>query len=108
LELHRLPRDGARARALTLLTRRGALIGLGLGLGALALPGLPRRVLAAPAREASALAIVYLNGGRASLFNSAGLFLRSGAFGVTHDNVKAASSAGRSARRTTSRAGPRP
>jgi hypothetical protein len=68
------------------LTRRSALIGIGIG--ALALPGLPRRVLAAPARESSALAIVYLNGGPAGLFNSAGSFLRSGAFGVTHDSVK--------------------
>lgn len=68
------------------LTRRNVL--LGIGVGALALPGLSRRVLAAPARESSALAIVYLNGGPAGLFNSAGSFLRSGAFGVTHDNVR--------------------
>jgi len=68
------------------LTRRSVL--LGIGVGALALPGLPRRALAAPAREISALAIVYLNGGPPGLFNSAGSFLRSGAFGVTHDNVR--------------------
>ena len=67
------------------LTRRGVL--LGLGASTLALP-LTRRALAAPAREVSALAIVYLNGGPAGLFNSAGSFLRSGAFGVTHDNVR--------------------
>jgi hypothetical protein len=68
------------------LTRRSVLFGLGAG--ALALPGLSRRVLAAPPRETSALAIVYLNGGPPGLFNSAGSFLRAGAFGVTHDNVK--------------------
>src|SRR3954471_1689488 len=68
------------------LTRRNVL--LGIGAGALALPGLSRRVLAAAPREVSALAIVYLNGGPAGLFNSAGSFLRSGAFGVTHDNVR--------------------
>jgi hypothetical protein len=68
------------------LTRRSVL--MGIGVGALALPGLPRRVLAAPSREISALAIVYLNGGPSGLFNSAGSFLRSGAFGVTHDNIR--------------------
>jgi len=68
------------------LTRRSML--LGIGAGALALPGLGRRALAAPPREIAALAIVYLNGGPAGLFNSAGSFLRSGAFGVTHDNVR--------------------
>jgi hypothetical protein len=68
------------------LTRRRML--QGIGIGALALPVLPRRVLAAAPREISALAIVYLNGGPAGLFNSAGSFLRSGAFGVTHDNVR--------------------
>jgi hypothetical protein len=68
------------------LTRRSVL--LGIGAGALALPALSRRLLAAPAREISSLAIVYLNGGPAGLFNSAGSFLRSGAFGVTHDNVR--------------------
>jgi len=61
---------------------------LGIGAGALALPGLPGRVLAAPPRERPALAIVYLNGGPPGLFNSAASFLRSGAFGVTHDNVR--------------------
>jgi len=68
------------------LTRRSVL--LGIGAGALALPGLSRRARAAPPREIAALAIVYLNGGPAGLFNSAGSFLRSGAFGVTHDNVR--------------------
>lgn len=68
------------------LTRRSVLFGLGAA--ALALPALSRRALAGPARETSALAIVYLNGGPAGLFNSAGSFLRSGAFGVTHDNVR--------------------
>src|SRR2546428_4728402 len=68
------------------LTRRGVL--LGIGAGALALPGLSRRVLAAAPREVSALAIVYLNGGPAGLFNSATSFLPPGAFGVTPDNVR--------------------
>jgi hypothetical protein len=68
------------------LTRRSVL--LGIGAGALTLPGLSRRVLAAPPRERPALAIVYLNGGPPGLFNSAASFLRSGAFGVTHDNVR--------------------
>jgi hypothetical protein len=89
LDLHRAPRHGRPRRNHmdpSDLTRRRVL--LGIGAGALALPGLPRRVLAAPAREVSALAIVYLNGGPAGLFNSAGSFLRSGAFGVTHDNVR--------------------
>lgn len=67
-------------------TRRTVL--KGLALGALALPALPRRVLAAPSKESPALVIVYLNGGPAGLFNSAGSFLKSGAFGVTHDNVR--------------------
>jgi hypothetical protein len=67
------------------LTRRSVL--LGLGATTLALP-LSRRALAAPARETAALAIVYLNGGPSGLFNSAGSFLRSGAFGVSHDNVR--------------------
>src|ERR1051325_9570077 len=66
-------------------TRRGVLKGIGAGAVAL---GLPRRPAAAPGRETSALAIIYLNGGPAGLFNSAGSFLRSGAFGVTHDNVR--------------------
>jgi hypothetical protein len=68
------------------LTRRGLLVGLGAG--ALALSAARRRAQAAPPREVSALAIIYLNGGPSGLFNSAGSFLRSGAFGVTHDNVK--------------------
>ena len=70
------------------LTRRHLLLGIGAGAGALALSGASRHARAAPGRETSALAIIYLNGGPAGLFNSAGSFLRSGAFGVTHDNVR--------------------
>jgi hypothetical protein len=58
----------------------------GIGAAALALPF--RRALAAPPRERSALAVVYLNGGPPGLFNSAGSFLRSGAFGVGPRNVR--------------------
>ncbi len=61
----------------------------GLALGALALPAVSRKLFAAPPRETSALAMIYLNGGPPGLFYSAASFLRSGAFGVTHDNVRA-------------------
>src|SRR5215470_2576426 len=68
-------------------TRRTVL--QGLAAGALILPALSRGVRAAPPREISAVAVVYLNGGPAGLFNSPASFLRNGAFGVTHDNVRA-------------------
>jgi hypothetical protein len=77
-------RASAHGFAMPDLDRRMVLAGLGLG--ALALS---TRARAAPPRERSALVVVYLNGGPAGLFNSAGSFLRSGAFGVTHDNVRA-------------------
>jgi len=58
----------------------------GIGAAALALPF--RRAFAGPVHERSALAVIYLNGGPAGLFNSAGSFLRSGAFGVGPRNVR--------------------
>lgn len=39
-------------------------------------------------KERPTLVVFWLNGGPAGLFNSAGSFLSSGAFGVTHDNVR--------------------
>jgi hypothetical protein len=70
------------------LSRRNLLQG-GLALaGAVALGG-ARRADARGAPEPPALVVLWLNGGPAGLFNSAGSFLRSGAFGVTHDNVRA-------------------
>jgi hypothetical protein len=62
----------------------------GMAAGALALPGLSARRLAAaaPPAESPALVVVYLNGGPAGLFNSADSFLAKGSFGVTHDNVR--------------------
>jgi hypothetical protein len=40
------------------------------------------------APERPTLVVLWLNGGPAGLFNSAGSFLASGAFGVSHDNVR--------------------
>jgi len=76
-------RIAAHGLAMSDLDRRTVLAGLGLG--ALAVSTGAR---AAPPRERSSLVVVYLNGGPAGLFNSAGSFLRSGAFGVTHDNIR--------------------
>jgi hypothetical protein len=42
-----------------------------------------------PAREASALVVLFLNGGPPGLFNSASSFLPKGAFGVAASNVRA-------------------
>jgi hypothetical protein len=58
----------------------------GIGAGAVAFRF--RRALAAAGHERSALAVIYLNGGPPGLFNSAGSFLRSGAFGVGTHNVR--------------------
>src|SRR5262245_51106590 len=44
---------------------------------------------ARPSKERPTLAVFWLNGGPAGLFNSADSFLRSGAFGVTESNVRA-------------------
>src|SRR5262245_46988998 len=56
---------------------------------ALALPAASRIASAAgPPPETPALAILYLNGGPAGLFNSAGSFLEKRSFGVTPDNVR--------------------
>lgn len=43
---------------------------------------------ARPSKEQPTLIVFWLNGGPAGLFNSAGSFLRSGAFGVTESNVR--------------------
>ena len=43
---------------------------------------------ARPSEERPTLVVFWLNGGPAGLFNSAGSFLRSGAFGVTESNVR--------------------
>ena len=68
-------------------TRRQALQGGAALTGALAIGGLQglRRPAAA---EEPALVILWLNGGPAGLFNSAGSFLRNGAFGVTPASVR--------------------
>lgn len=75
------------------LTRRGFLAGGASLVGAGALGCRPAAEPAAPvAPRASAapstLVVLWLNGGPAGLFNSAGSFLASGAFGVTADNVR--------------------
>jgi len=69
-------------------TRRQALQGGAALAGAYALGKLPggRSDLSSEARPA--LVVLWLNGGPAGLFNSAGSFLRSGAFGVTAGNVR--------------------
>ncbi len=64
----------------------------GLAAGALALPGLSRNLAAAtgmkPPPESPALVVVFLNGGPAGFFNSAGSFLAKGDFGVSRGNVR--------------------
>jgi hypothetical protein len=55
--------------------------------GAFALGGLPGGRSAASGDE-PALVVLWLNGGPAGLFNSAGSFLRNGAFGVTPGSVR--------------------
>jgi len=68
-------------------TRRQALQGGAALAGALALEKLPGGRSAATAEQA-ALVVLWLNGGPAGLFNSAGSFLRNGAFGVTQGNIR--------------------
>jgi len=69
------------------MTRRTLLKGGAALAGALAVSG--RGIArAAPADEQPTLVVLWLNGGPAGLFNSANSFLRSGAFGVTADNVR--------------------
>jgi len=69
------------------VSRRNLLRG-GLALaGACALDG-AKRGHARGLPERPALVVLWLNGGPAGLFNSAGSFLASGAFGVSHDNVR--------------------
>ena len=70
------------------VTRRQVLKGGAALAGALALG----RSVAAGEREPAerpTLVVLWLNGGPAGLFNSADSFLRSGAFGVRSDNVRA-------------------
>jgi hypothetical protein len=56
---------------------------------ALALPAMSRAVgVPGPPRATPALVILYLNGGPAGLFNSAGSFVEQRAFGVTRDNLR--------------------
>ena len=56
---------------------------------AVALPAMSRVAGApGPPRETPALVILYLNGGPAGLFNSAGSFVAQRSFGVTRDNVR--------------------
>jgi hypothetical protein len=56
---------------------------------ALALPAISRAVFApGPPRATPALVILYLNGGPAGLFNSAGSFVEQRSFGVTRDNLR--------------------
>jgi hypothetical protein len=70
-------------------TRRQALQGGAALAGALALGKLPGGRSAVPGPEdRPALVVLWLNGGPAGLFNSAGSFLRDGAFGVTSSNVR--------------------
>lgn len=71
---------------MTAFPRRTLLKG---ALGTAALAALRRPVLASPTpREAPALVVLYLNGGPAGLFNSAGAFVPKGTFGVSADNVR--------------------
>jgi hypothetical protein len=70
-----------------MVTRRAALKGAATLGGALAFGGW-RGFLPHVSEERSALVVFWLNGGPAGLFNSAGSFLRSGAFGVTERNVR--------------------
>lgn len=68
------------------MDRRTVLKGAG---AALALPAISRAAGApGPPRETPALVILYLNGGPAGLFNSAGSFVAQHSFGVTRDNIR--------------------
>lgn len=69
-------------------TRRSLLQG-GLALAGAVAIGSPKRGDARAASERPTLVVLWLNGGPAGLFNSADSFLATGAFGVTHDNVRA-------------------
>jgi hypothetical protein len=71
-----------------ILTRRTMLQGSLALAGAVALGGSRRSDARSPPERAT-LVVLWLNGGPAGLFNSANSFLASGAFGVTHDNVRA-------------------
>ena len=56
---------------------------------AVALPAMSKVAGApGPPRETPALVVLYLNGGPAGLFNSAGSFVAQRSFGVTRDNVR--------------------
>jgi hypothetical protein len=68
-------------------TRRSALEGGAALAGAFALRGFGG-VLRTSKEDRPALAVIWLNGGPAGLFNSAGSFVGSGAFGVTGTNVR--------------------
>ena len=68
-------------------TRRQALQGGAALAGAFALGKLPG-VRSTVSEEQPALVVLWLNGGPAGLFNSAGSFLRNGAFGVVPGNVR--------------------
>jgi len=69
------------------MTRRAALRGGAAVAGALVL-GAGREASWRSGQERPTLVVFWLNGGPAGLFNSAGSFLRSGAFGVTANNVR--------------------
>jgi hypothetical protein len=69
-------------------TRRQALQGGAALAGAFALGKVPGVRASADWGEEPALVVLWLNGGPAGLFNSAGSFVRSGAFGVTPGNVR--------------------
>jgi hypothetical protein len=69
------------------VTRRAALQGGAAFAGALVL-GAGRDASWRSGQERPTLVVFWLNGGPAGLFNSAGSFLRSGAFGVTANNVR--------------------
>ncbi len=69
------------------ITRRAALQGGAALAGTLALSKWSRG-LPPPGAERPAVVVFWLNGGPAGLFNSAGSFLGSGAFGVTPRNVR--------------------
>jgi hypothetical protein len=69
------------------ITRRAALQGGAAFAGALAL-GMGRDEHPRTSGERPALVVLWLNGGPAGLFNSAGSFLPSGAFGVATNNVR--------------------
>ena len=69
------------------VSRRSVLQGGAAFAGALALGGKLPAAEDTPA-ERPTLVVLWLNGGPAGLFNSAGSFLASGAFGVRSDNVR--------------------